>query len=392
MKVKSHSIAGTGSLFIIIGVTVQFLLGTFLKWREVALWSMIFPVIAFCLLFFVPESPYWLLLKKRTNDAQKSLAWLRGWVSIDEVQKEFTALQGRIESNMLDSRIMHEVTCVQKIKAFRRRSFLLPFFLVSLTFFIGHFSGMTTLQTFAVQIFNTLKAPIDKYYATLLLGIVEILGALICISAIHYTGKRPLTLTSTIGCGICFLLTATYAHYINDVPGLGVNNVIANVSSAKLSAGNLSVPDMDNVTRIFQDIGEDSGNQGIFIPLSDEDDSNGYAWIPLTLLLGSALLSHSGIRLLPWILIGEVFPSNVRAAGAGFASGMGYLGGFLANRFFLSMVNSMTLQGTFWFYSGVSFVGTVILYFMLPETEGRTLLVRKLKIYCRSPYSKSQNL
>lgn len=218
---------------------------------------------------------------------------------------------------------------------YTKRSFIVPFVLVSTTFFIGHFAGMTTLQTYSVQIFQTLKAPMDKYYATLLLGIVEVLGALVCISLIHYTGKRPLTFISTIGCGICFGLTATYAYFLPNI-----------------------------------------SNEPTFIGISENpEEKNKYAWIPLTLLLGSALLSHSGIRLLPWILIGEVFPSKVRAAGAGFASGMGYMFGFLANKLFLQMLSTFKLTGTFWIYSVVAIVGTVILYKILPETEGRTLLV-----------------
>lgn len=31
-----------------------------------------------------------------------------------------------------------------------------------------------------------------------------------------------------------------------------------------------------------------------------------YGWVPLTFLVAGALLTHMGIRLLPWILIGEV--------------------------------------------------------------------------------------
>lgn len=41
---------------------------------------------------------------------------------------------------------------------------------------------------------------------------------------------------------------------------------------------------------------------------------------------------------------------------------------------FLSMISAMTLPGTFWFYSGISLLGALILFVILPETEGRTLL------------------
>lgn len=37
------------------------------------------------------------------------------------------------------------------------------------------------------------------------------------------------------------------------------------------------------------------------------------------------------------------------------------------------MVSTLTLNGTFWFYSAIASVGVLVLYFILPETEGRTL-------------------
>lgn len=38
------------------------------------------------------------------------------------------------------------------------------------------------------------------------------------------------------------------------------------------------------------------------------------------------------------------------------------------------MLSTLTLPGTFWFYSAVAFTGCIVFYFVLPETEGRTLL------------------
>lgn len=38
------------------------------------------------------------------------------------------------------------------------------------------------------------------------------------------------------------------------------------------------------------------------------------------------------------------------------------------------MLATLTLPGTFFFYSAVSLVGSIVLYFILPETEGRSLI------------------
>lgn len=316
--------------------------------------------------------------------------------------------------------------CLASIKLFAGRSFIIPFILISFVFFIGHFSGKTPLQTYSVQIFHTLKAPIDKYYATIFLGVCELLGTIVCVILVHFTGKRPLMLVSTIGCGLCFLGTATYAYYIDLVPGTSVNNIVANLSSVNLKNTVLDIEyDLNKTILIYSNNSTDSvdffknSEQTVDYEFNNVDymeesmlelnetnddfknttttpeavddklqnaipediliqlpklDENKYLWLPLTLLLGSAFLTHIGIRLLPWMLIGEIFPANVRNVASGLAGGLGYIFGFLANKLFLTMIESMTLPGTFWFYSAVGLIGALILYFVLPETEGRSLM------------------
>lgn len=287
------------------------------------------------------------------------------------------------------------------------REFLRPFGIVSLCFFVGHFSGMTTLQTYAVFIFNNLKAPINKYYATIFLGVCEFLGTIFCVIFVHHVGKRKILFFSTIGCGLCFLGTATYAHFIHLVPGTIANMTIMNprnLNDTMLSNisdsrnGTFNVYALETRSSLIADLVDANTSSAmsdiIYISANESSDhhhhhlngtmtnaesladpiENHYLWLPLTLLLGSAFLSHAGIRLIPWMLIGEIFPTKVRSAASGFAGGIGYIFGFLANVSFLNMTKLLTLPGTFWFYSAVSLIGTIILYFVMPETEGRTLM------------------
>lgn len=368
-------LAATSSMTIILGVFIQFLMGTFIYWRTVALMNLSIPILAILLLFIVPESPHWLILKDRYEDAQKSIAWLRGWTTVDAIEPEYRELcyslgkqpplmngidnpafviDNEHNTRAPSAKIKAKPSRLELLKKFSKRTFVLPYLLVGFAFYLGHFSGMTTLQTFAVQIFQTLKAPIDKYYATLILGIVELLGSLLCVIAVHYTGRRRLTFFSTIGCGVCFIIVATYTHLIDVkylVTGLAPKNATV------FPNGTLEEVQQHAINTTVWGVSLDSLH-----------------WLPTTFLIVSAFLSHCGIRLLPWVLIGEVYPTEIRGIASGLSGGLGYIFGFASNKSFLSMINTLTLAGTFWFYGVMSLMGCVILYFVLPETEGRTLI------------------
>lgn len=88
----------------------------------------------------------------------------------------------------------------EKLELFFKKTFLYPYGLVSFVFFLSNFGGLSTLQTYAVQIFATLQAPIDKYYATVILGVAQLTGSVVCVCVIHYTGKRKLSFASLITC------------------------------------------------------------------------------------------------------------------------------------------------------------------------------------------------
>jgi hypothetical protein len=54
-------LSATSSMVIILGILIQFLMGTMLSWRNVAATNVTFLVTAVVALCFVPESPYWLI-------------------------------------------------------------------------------------------------------------------------------------------------------------------------------------------------------------------------------------------------------------------------------------------------------------------------------------------
>ncbi|EZA50255.1 Facilitated trehalose transporter Tret1 [Ooceraea biroi] len=251
-------LSATSTMAVILGVFTQMLSGSLAHWRTVALINLIYPILCFVALCFVPESPHWLAVRGRLKESEHALCWLRGWVSPLQVQKEFQTLREAVQKPADDTDANKEVIW----RLYTKRTVYLPFILVSTAFFIGSFGGTSTLQTFAVVIFAKLKAPIDKYTAAVFLGVAQLIGTIICVMVIHFMGKRRLSFLSITGTGLCFLITAIYG-YLND---------------------------------------------------TDYLDGVKYTWIPTTLMISAAFASHLCIRTLPWILAGEVFPVQVRFA------------------------------------------------------------------------------
>lgn len=145
-------LAATGTTCVIIGIFCQFVMGTFMTWRTVALVCSALPLLTILALCFVPESPYWLLTKGRVDEARESLAWLRGWAPFSIVKKEFDEISEVLSKKKIEADALADLSFYHRFIPYTKQSFIVPFTLVSATFFIGHFSGKTPLQTYAVQV------------------------------------------------------------------------------------------------------------------------------------------------------------------------------------------------------------------------------------------------
>lgn len=172
------------------------------------------------------------------------------------------------------------------------------------------------------------------------MGAAQFAGCTLGAIFIRSTGKRALVFASLIGNCVCFFAAATYTRYFS---GLGSPELVFEIETSTVE------------------------EQAFDVTATSQ-------WIPMILLLLGSMFAHMGIKMIPWMLIGEVYPSTCRSVAAGISSALGYLSGFLANKLFKDMYNIFSLIGTFWFYSGVAAVGLSILIFILPETENRSLL------------------
>lgn len=276
------------------------------------------PLAGVILLFFIPESPYWLIMRQRVEEAGRNLAWLRGWTNVDNVREELQLLTETLPAA--------EPRWTKAFKQYGKATFVRPYLLICLTFLMAY-SGTTQINIFAIKLFQLLKVPIGSYSATILIGFFECSGSICLMVSVRWLGKRLLCFIAQSGLAVAFTVIGVYTYQ------LGIWNFDAEI----------------------------------------EKGTPNHTWLPLISILSIGFFSYLMTFALPWIIMGELYPNNIRDTASGLSAGSGYIIAFIANKPFLDMVNWITLPGVFCMYGAVALAGMFLMYFLLPETEGRPL-------------------
>jgi sugar porter (SP) family MFS transporter len=97
------------------------------------------------------------------------------------------------------------------------------------------------------------------------------------------------------------------------------------------------------------------------------------SWVTLAgLMLYVASFAVSFGPLL-WVMLPEIFPLKVRGAGAGVSALSNWGANFVVSQAFLPLVALIGTTAVFWIFAGVCVAAAIFIYFLVPETRGRSL-------------------
>lgn len=160
-------------------------------WRWM-LGSEIIPALLFAaLLFIIPESPRWLVLKGRLDDARDTLARISNPHHADKLIKE-------IENSLQDSRSANK----SKVSL---RSPLLFAILVVGTFVAAaqQLTGINVIMYYTPEILKPITGSTENaLFQTTFVGVVFILGNILGMYLIDKVGRLPLMKWGTLGCAV----------------------------------------------------------------------------------------------------------------------------------------------------------------------------------------------
>lgn len=112
-----------------------------------------------------------------------------------------------------------------------------------------------------------------------------------------------------------------------------------------------------------------------FFHLKDDnhEDVSGLSWLPIMCLIGYIITYCLGFGPIPWAVMGEMFPPNVKSVASTFTSATCWVCGFIITKYFAIIAELIGKSGSFGLFGGCCVVALVFVYKFLPETTGKSL-------------------
>lgn len=299
------------TLGVVLGSLYTVLFGYFLQWQHLTLICIVPPFLFLLLTFLLPESPSYLVVKGRRQQAITILRRLRG--DYADIEGEVTELERR-----------NSIGEHSKSGGWRdllEKDVLKRMFVVVVLFLMMQLCGNFVLMIYTARILKSTGSPMDPDAITAIAGAFRVGGTLVAIFLLDVIGRRN-----------CLVIS----HAIN--------------------AGSLLVLG----TYIY--MAENAG--------PDEDAYDSLTWVPTVCVILSLFFCDIGVHPVPYILASEYFPTNIRSQASSVCITAGTVFSFFALQMYSPMLEFMTQAGLYWFYGTVSIVGTVFSLVAVMETKG----------------------
>ncbi|KAF5278492.1 hypothetical protein FQA39_LY05981 [Lamprigera yunnana] len=314
-EISENSIRGAMSssmnIFVVAGPLVAYAIGPY---APIMYFNIICAVLsaAFVVFFFiiVPESPYYLITIDDTPGATAALM-------------RFRSTSEAVVSNELESikSTVNEATSNKAsfIDIFKSRG-LIKALIISLSLVgIQQFSGINSILFYTESIFAASGSSIPSKISPMIVGAVQVFASFLTPLMVDRLGRKFLLLISAVGMTVA------------EVP------------------------------------------LGLYFYLKDnQHDVGAIFWLPVVCLVVYILFYNFGFGPLPWTMMAEIFPTNVKSLLSTVTASFCWLLGFLITKFFSTISAEIGMAGTFWLFSGFCVVAIVFVVTCVIETKGKS--------------------
>lgn len=115
--------------------------------------------------------------------------------------------------------------------------------------------------------------------------------------------------------------------------------------------------------------------QGTYFYVKEQTtvDTSSFEFLPIIILIVFVVIFSVGMQSIPILMLGELFPTNVKAYALCFADIYYSIVAMAASKFLQLTRDNWGLYVAFYGYSIFSFLGLLFIIFCVPETKGKNL-------------------
>jgi len=364
-------------------------------WRSMFL-SVVYPGLVFFLgAFVLSETPRWLLLRGRTDEA---LAALRRSTPEEEAQLELSEMKALAAENS-------QAKAAGTTGSLLRRKYIVPFILACVIMVCNQTTGINSILGFLVIILK--QAGMTASHATQGDVAVKVLNCAMTLVAVALVDKKGRTFLLRIGtAGVVIALTAGGLLFIGAEAGRSdVRSKIeaaqaGNTVTLPVNAATLGAASATNRPMALTVLYSYGGGDHVATVISNEPNpvltikpeaskaqaplrikralygpvpAERTGWL-ITACLALFIAAFSvGPGVVVWLAMTELMPTRIRSIGIGVTLLLNQGASTLIAAVFLPVVGNYGYAAMFFFWAACTVVYFITAMFFLPETKGKTL-------------------
>jgi sugar porter (SP) family MFS transporter len=334
-------------------------------WRWMLGIEFVPATIYFFLLIFIPQSPRWLVMKGRYDEALKVMQ--------------------RFDDDDNAEKVINEIKDnVSKVSAPKQKTPIKDLFLpaMKLVLTIGiviavlqQITGINSVFFYAPMIFEQSGIGTDAaFIQAILVGLTNVVFTIVAMVLIDKLGRKPLLIIGISFITISMFLLAygfnTARYQLTDA---SVSKLPTEINKVQLA------PIMNKSYKSdteFKNVVKTTMGEEIEKKYESEFISASITMNPTLILIGIlGFVAAFAISLGPvmWVLFSELFPNAIRGTAISFVGFINSAISFLVQLVFPWELATLGSSGTFLLYGIFALIGLAFIWKLLPETKGRSL-------------------
>jgi SP family arabinose:H+ symporter-like MFS transporter len=334
------------------------------NWRWMLGLEALPAIFYFIFLWRVPESPRWLIMNGRHNEAQAVMARV---VGAEHAKDQIEEINNSIQQA--------ESTTSSRFKDLFNKPMRLVLIIGLTVAVLQQITGINAVFFYAPMIFEQSGIGTDaSYMQAILVGLTNLVFTLLAIALIDRIGRKTLLIIGVHGIAICmFVLAWGFSNASYTLVSESIDQLPASVDRAQIASieGQTFHSDLDYKRALTDVLGDDGMKQHESALISAAISMN-----PNVILLGIlGFVASFAISIGPvmWVLFSELFPNHIRGLAISFVGLVNSAVSFLVQLVFPWQLANVGNAGTFMIYGVFAVIGLVIIIKLLPETKGKSL-------------------